>query len=153
MEIEVIRSSRRIKTVQAHKSGNKIVISIPALMTKAEEELWVSVLTRRIEQKYSQAINLKDRAKYLCSKYDLVEPNSIGWVNNQNTRWDSCSIETKKIRISSRIKSFPLWVLDYVIVHELAHLVIPSHNSQFWQLVNRYPKTERSIGFLIAKSS
>jgi predicted metal-dependent hydrolase len=41
-------------------------------------------------------------------------------------------------------------VLDYVIVHELAHLEVAGHNDRFWQLVNRYPLTERARGYLIA---
>jgi predicted metal-dependent hydrolase len=42
-------------------------------------------------------------------------------------------------------------VLDAVIVHELAHLVHLGHTPEFWELANRYPKTERAYGFLIAK--
>jgi predicted metal-dependent hydrolase len=42
----------------------------------------------------------------------------------------------------------PDWVLDYVLLHELAHLVVPSHNSLFWNLVARYPRAERARGFL-----
>ena len=42
----------------------------------------------------------------------------------------------------------PDWVLDYVLVHELAHLVVPGHGPQFWSLVDRYPRTERARGYL-----
>ena len=57
---------------------------------------------------------------------------------------------TSEIRISDRIASFPDWVLDAVVVHELAHLVEANHGRAFHELANRYPKQERATGFLLA---
>jgi hypothetical protein len=42
----------------------------------------------------------------------------------------------------------PPWVIDYVLVHELAHLLVPRHGLDFWALVDRYPRTERARGYL-----
>jgi predicted metal-dependent hydrolase len=69
-----------------------------------------------------------------------------------STRWGSCTPATRSIRISNRLAPFPSWVLDYVIVHELAHLSVPDHSRAFWTLVERFPKAERARGFLVAKS-
>jgi predicted metal-dependent hydrolase len=72
----------------------------------------------------------------------------VRWVTNQNGRWGSCTPVDRTIRISHRVQEMPDWVIDYVLVHELAHLVVPSHSAEFWDLVARYPKTERARGYL-----
>jgi hypothetical protein len=42
----------------------------------------------------------------------------------------------------------PPWVLDYVLVHELTHLLEPGHDARFWAWVHRYPRSERAMGYL-----
>jgi predicted metal-dependent hydrolase len=95
-------------------------------------------------------LELASRAARLAARYlpDHPDPTSVRWVANQNGRWGSCTPEDGTIRISNRIAGMPEWVVDYVIVHELVHLVIAAHNAQFWALVNRYPKAERARGYL-----
>lgn len=73
-------------------------------------------------------------------------------MTNQSQRWGSCTPDHGTIRLSDRLAGFPDWVVDYVIVHELAHLVELGHTARFWTLVNRYPMSERARGFLIAKA-
>jgi hypothetical protein len=64
------------------------------------------------------------------------------------TRWASCTPEDGSIRVSERLRSVPSWVLDYVLVHELAHLRVAGHDAAFWSLVTRYPRAERARGYL-----
>ena len=152
MKVEVIRSPRRRKTVQARQVNGVLRVSIPATMTKADEEHWVKEMIRRMERRAATAgVDLVRRAEQLATRYRLRRPASIAWVNNQEWRWGSCTPADGAIRISSRLAAEPPWVLDYVIVHELAHLHIPRHDAAFWALVNRYPKAERARGFLIAR--
>jgi predicted metal-dependent hydrolase len=47
----------------------------------------------------------------------------------------------------------PRWVVDYVLVHELAHLLEPGHGKRFWAWVDRYPKAERAKGYLTGWSA
>lgn len=153
MEVTVVRSARRRKTVELKPTANGVVISIPAHSTKAEEERYVQqLLSRYNKRQHSDGIDLTVRAKQLAKRFKLPVPREIRWVENQNSRWGSCTPSTGTIRISNTVSKFPTWVLDYVITHELAHLLVLDHNAEFWALVNRYDKSERARGFLIAKS-
>ncbi len=152
MKVEVVRSARRRKTVQARQVGGVLRVSIPASMTVADEERWVAEMVRRMERRAaSNAIDLDARAWALADRYGLPRPAAIRWVDNQEWRWGSCTPSDGTIRISSRLVGEPGWVLDYVILHELAHLVAPRHDGRFWALVNRYPRAERARGFLMAR--
>lgn len=150
LRAEVIRSKRRRRTVEAEQVGDTVRISIPAAMTKAEEEHWVGVMVRRFERRTAAAEHdLTERARSLADRYGLPHPVSIQWVGNQLRRWGSCTPVDGSIRISDRLARYPTWVLDYVIVHELAHLAEPGHGKAFHALVDRYPKAERARGFLM----
>lgn len=152
MEIEVIRSARRKKTVQARVVDGILRVAIPALMTKAEEQHWVEEMRRRVlRDDMASKIDLPGRASRLATRLRLPEPDSIEWSTRQNTRWGSTTVSTRKVRLSTRLSGYPSWVIDYVIVHELAHLVEPNHSQPFWALVNRYSLAERSRGYLIAR--
>lgn len=153
MEVDVIRSRRRRKTVEAHVEDGRMQLAIPAWMSKSEERHWIEVMRRRLQPvRDAEAVDLPGRARGLARRYDLPEPVSIRFVDNQRQRWGSCTPEDGTIRVSSRLVNYPPWVLDYVIVHELAHLVEVNHGPAFNALVDRYPKAERARGFLIAKA-
>lgn len=152
MKVEVVRSPRRRKTVQAREVNGVLRVSIPATMTKADEDRWVQeMVTRMARRAGTGAVDLDQRAAELSRRYDLPPPASIRWADNQEWRWGSCTPMSGTVRVSSRLAGEPGWVLDYVIVHELAHLVIARHDRRFWELVNRYPLAERARGFLIAR--
>jgi len=78
---------------------------------------------------------------------------SIRYSSRQERRRGSCNCTTRTIRISQRLSELPQWVEDYVIVHELAHLLEPNHGQRFKALVRRYPLAERAIGYLIASET
>ncbi len=100
---------------------------------------------------HAERIDLERRVHDLARRHGLPPPRSVVWAENQAERWGSCTPDARSIRVSSRLAAFPVWVLDYVIVHELAHLVEPNHGPAFHDLVARYPLAERARGFLIAK--
>lgn len=152
--IEVRRSARRRRTVSAFRENGRLVVAIPGRFTRAQEDEWVERMVNRVQRsekrRQESSEDLMPRALELARTYlpEGVEPTSVRWVTNQNTRWGSCTPLDGTIRISHRLRNVPAWVLDYVLVHELAHLVIANHSKEFWEIVNRFPRTERARGFL-----
>lgn len=152
MEVEVVRSARRRRTVQARVVDGVLRVSVPAAMPPEEEQRWVAEMVRRITRRATaEGIDLEARARRLADRHDLPRPASVAWSERQRARWGSCTPSTGAIRVSSRLAAWPAWVLDYVLVHELAHLVHADHGPRFQDLVARYPLAERARGFLIAK--
>ena len=151
--VEVVRSTRRTRTVGARLVGSVLRVSVPSWMSAAEERRWVDDMTTRFARQIeSSLVDLEERAAVLARRHGLRPPKSIRWVDNMQSRWGSCTPSTGSVRLSTRLARFPEWVRDYVIVHELAHLTYPGHTPAFWKLVDRYPKAERARGYLIAKS-
>jgi len=151
----VIRSERRKKTSSARIVDGVVQIRIPAWLTKADEAATVADLVTKVVKQQAladQGHDLVQRTAALAEKYDLPSPTSIRWVTNQQHRWGSCTPDSGEIRISSRLRNVPAYVLDYVIVHELAHLVEIGHGVEFRALEQRFPKWERAEGFLDAMS-
>ncbi|MGA5301926.1 M48 family metallopeptidase [Nucisporomicrobium flavum] len=155
--VEVRRSQRRRRTVSAYREGERVVVLIPDRFSRAEETEWVARMLERLAAREERVQRtdgeLLARAQRLTARYlpdhaRHVIPASVRWVTNQNGRWGSCTPDDGTIRISHRIQEMPDWVIDYVLLHELTHLVVPSHNATFWELVNRYPKAERARGYL-----
>ncbi len=71
---------------------------------------------------------------------------SIRWVTNQNKRYGSCTPAHGTIRIAHQLADMPRFVQDYVIVHELAHLLEANHGPNFGSWSNRFPKNRAGPG-------
>ena len=152
--VEVVRSKRRRKTVSAHLVGDVVRVNMPAWMSKADEERYVTDLVGRIVRQESRGrLDIATRAATLARRYDLPAPTAVTWMPNRKTQWATCVVATGVIQVAERVEEFPAWVLDYILVHELAHLAHANHSARFWKMVNRYPKAERARGFLIAKGN
>jgi predicted metal-dependent hydrolase len=153
-EIEIRVSSRRRKTSEAKWMGGKIVVSVPAHLNSEARQKTVDWLVERLmsrhslqsaqgdEELLSRAIELSDR--YLVG----ARPRSVRWVTNQTARWGSCSWYSGEIRISHRLRVVPGWVLDSVLVHEVAHLTHHNHSRAFHQLAGAYPRHDEAGMFL-----
>lgn len=153
-DVEVRRSRRRRRTVSAYREGDRTVVLIPAGFTRAQERQWVGTMLRRLAAGDRRRRPTDDallvRAATLSRRHlgGVARPSSVRWADNQQSRWGSCTPSDGTIRLSTRLRGMPQWVVDYVLLHELAHLVVPGHGPAFWALLADYPRLERARGYL-----
>lgn len=132
---------------------------MPARLPKAEEQRLVAELVGKITSREANLVAsgprssdsaLMTRARELSKEFlaGRAVPVSVRWVTNMQRRWGSCTPVDGSIRLSHRLQSMPAWVIDYVLIHELSHLLESGHGPRFWAWVNRYPRTERARGYL-----
>ena len=153
-EIIVIRSTRRKKNISAYRQGGRIVVSIPARMSKADERAMVPEMVAKIraqeaamtmsEEALVQRVDelLKDLAPEIT-----LRPACVVW-RAMRERWGSCTGVDRTIRISDRLKGAPEHALDYVLFHEAIHLQYFDHGSEFNALLARFPKAEIASAYL-----
>jgi len=156
MNVRIIRSDKRNRSVSARVVEDEIVIRAPAHLSDAELAPLVERLVARIERRAARATlddaALEARARELNRQHfgGKLHWQSVRWVTNQDRRYGSCTPADGTSRISHRVAIMPRFVQDYVLMHELAHLLEPNHSARFWKAVNRYPRTERARGYLMA---
>ncbi len=152
--VEVRISKRRKKTSEAKWVGGRIVVSLPAHLDvesrqKTTDWLVDRLLTRQRVQSGLDDDGLLARAIELSDRYLVgARPVSVRWVTNQTARWASCSSYSGHIRVSHRLRTVPEWVLDSVLVHEVAHLTYPDHSRAFHELAGAYPRHKEAGVFL-----
>ena len=160
--VEVRRSARRRRTVAAFWENGTAVVAIPASFTRSQELEWVHRMLEKLRRQGERGAQgagkrrprsdaaLAGHAAELSAKYfsGRAVPSSVRWVSNQNSRWGSATPSDGSIRLSDKLRSMPQWVIDYVLLHELAHLLVAGHNAAFWRLLEAYPETERAKAFL-----
>jgi predicted metal-dependent hydrolase len=149
-DVRVIRSTQRKKTISARYVDGILEVTMPAWMSKAQEDEWVANMAARYARSNRNSDgDLESRAKELSTRFRLPTAASVRWTGELKSRWGSCTPSTGAIRVNGKLSKAPGWVVDYVLVHELAHLVHADHSPDFWKVVRRYAKTERAIGFLM----
>jgi predicted metal-dependent hydrolase len=161
-EVLIRRSTRRKKTLSARYEGDRLVVLAPSRASARELPIIVGLAERVMARRAATEVNddggrgqrtdawLTERAQRLIDACfpGLEPPASIRWVTNQNTRWGSASIRARTIRLSHHVAAMPEWVIDSVIVHELAHLIEPNHGPRFHELTRRYTRTADAHHFL-----
>lgn len=155
MKIIIIRSRRRKKTVSARvkRRGAVLEVRVPAWLSSVKAKDYADKFLMGIETRSKRVASdsfLEKRAKRLNKNYlgGKIKSFAISWSKRQKKSFGVCNHNERTIRISDRVKKAPLWVIDYLVLHELAHILEPNHGKRFWQIVRKYPKIERAKGFL-----
>ncbi len=157
LPVEVRRSRRRRRTVSAYLDRGTVIVLIPSWFSPDDEPRHVEDMVAKLSavrksrtRRGGSDAALSRRAEALSNSYlaGHAKPLSVRWASDQTRRWGSCTPGTAAIRLSARLQAMPSHVIDYVLLHELAHLIEPAHNDRFWALVARFPRAERARGFL-----
>lgn len=153
----IIKSSRQSKHIRilVHADG-RLVVTKPlrvaektALKFLEEKSAWVATCLEKFQaqprplsliggrshflaNRRQAAIFIKERVAFFSRFYNL-KPGKIS-VRNQRTRWGSCSRQGN-LSFNYRLAFTSLEEADYVIVHELCHLLEFNHSPNFWRLV------------------
>lgn len=158
MEIKVIRSMNRKKTIHARMIGEILEVHLPSGLDCEKERKIIEEIKQKIEKKkQKKQINIDNYPMQRFNEFNDIyfqgklKVNSIQFVTNQERVNGSCTPTRGTIRLSHRLLEMPRWVLDYVIMHEMTHLMYPDHSREFWTKVAEYKLTERARGFLMAK--
>jgi hypothetical protein len=152
--VEIHRSHRRRRGAAARPRDGVVVVRLPAGLPGAEEERLIAHLVDKVTGRMrAEALGgdeaLRARADQLADRYlDGVRATSVTWSGRMTRLLGSCTPAHGTIRIAREVAAFPAWVRDYVLVHELAHLLVADHSAAFHELLARYPHTDRARGWV-----
>ncbi len=152
--VEVRRSTRRRRSVTAFREDGRTVVVVPHRMSRAEIVPYVEELVGRLAQRERRGrrtdAQLQARAALLSRRHleGRAVPSSVRWVGNQRRRWGSCTPADGTIRLSDRLVAMPEYVVDYVLVHELVHLLVSDHGPAFEAWMAHYPRLDEARAFL-----
>lgn len=156
MRVRITRSKRRKKTASARLEDGVLSIRVPAALSEEKIKSLVGKFNKSVRKK--RKVENIERENWLVGRVERLNKKYFGgkiiyktvkWSRNQKKIYGSCTFKRKVIRISSRLAKRPKWVLDYILIHEMAHLVEPNHSKNFWRLVNQYKRAERARGYLM----
>ena len=159
VEYEVIH--RRVEYARLEIKTDKLRLIMPVNYNKDEEiiknhEKWIYNKLSRIKASQKEAENkalnfLITDKEFMEIVLDYVEKlsNELDvkvkkvYFKRMKTRWGSCSSK-KNININIYLVHLPFYLIEYVVYHELAHLIEMGHNKKFWNIIsNKYPNYKK----------
>ena len=135
-----------VPLVNVSNSGRRgVKRSQRALVINAPAESSLSTRERLLTAWYVQEV--KSAALDLVDKWEPVLGVKTGRVSVQKmkSKWGSCNVQNGNIRLNSELAKFPKGALEHVMVHELVHLLEPSHSKRFYSLMDQFLPNWRDL--------
>ena len=155
--VEVRRSAKRRRTVSAYRAGRRDRRGPRARpgCSRAEEREWVTTMLARLDKQDRRRRpsddKLMERAPAALaratSRAGPGRPASAGSTTSASAG-ARAPRPTGPSGCPSRLQGMPAYVVECVLLHELAHLLVHDHSAAFWGLADRHPRAERAKGYL-----
>lgn len=165
--IPVTLDRRRIKNVNLYirPPHGDVLVTAPMRMSEAqimkflhEKEEWIirhreQIIARAQEEKENslrsmtqrsvtaeELAHLKEQIAYYAGKWEpVMGVHCVHWtIRDMKSRWGSCTVSKKTIRINLQLARKPKECLEYIVVHELTHLLEASHNARFHAYMKQF---------------
>lgn len=131
-KLEVLE--KKVKRCQIQFDGKKWTASVPERLEHKQKE---SIIKNALVKWYRhQAKEVLGGRIFHFSRTLGVEPKTVA-IRTQKQIWGSCDFNTQSINLNWQIILSPMNVIDYVVVHELCHLIVPNHSKRFWKKVEK----------------
>lgn len=117
---------------------NKLLLTVRESSTKEQRE-------RVMVEWYRE--ELKQELPTLIEKWENIIGVKVSFVGvkNMRTRWGSCNVNDKRVWVSLQLAKKPLHCLEYIVVHELVHLLEKSHSNVFWGYMDKFLPDWRAV--------
>ncbi len=129
-----VRSSSA-KRAKIEFDGQRWLVSVPESLS--EEKIKQLTKAKMIQWYRQQAQEVLGGRLFYYARIINVTPKTIA-IRAHKRIWGNCDYNTQTIHLNWQIILAPMEVIDYVVVHELCHLIVPNHSKRFWNQVKKF---------------
>ncbi len=180
IRIRVLSPTGQVKISAPHRISREEIIKFASSEIEWIKEKQSQILKRQLKYENGETHylwgkplkkpSLEERRKTMIEFYrheiksaipDVLEKSIVvvgrepdEWrVKNMKTRWGTCNTREKRIWINLQLAKKSPQCLDYVMIHELTHLIVPNHGSQFKAYMDKFYPNWREVRKLLNKQA
>lgn len=155
VKLTLVVQRKQVKNVNARLRDSVLSISAPLDAPQALlDDLIPDMARQLVRRARAREVNAEQDAVMVAHRVAARFPNKpeiadVQFVTTQKKRWGTYSPTTGAIRLHAALREMPLWVLEAVVAHELAHVIHQDHSPAFWELLDKVcPEHDRATIFL-----